>query len=196
MVAMTQMNKENPQSGFGSLRKTTFQLLAAMVIFISGLITGVCTTMFLIKDKVVWMGSAPTKPTASAITQEITDKFDLSDEQAKKVEDIFEEVVKSVNSMREDYAAQMEASQKNTIEQMKQVLSDQQFSAWYEDFTRRINHGPSHEPGGGPGPGPGPGFGPGPEPGFGPEPGMGDGPPPPPPGEEEHRFLSEDMERP
>ena len=188
MVNTTHANKNNMQPQFVSLRRKSFQFLAAMIIFMSGLIIGACITLFSIKDKVMWMGPPPSPQTASAIAQEIQGKFNLTDEQTKKVEEIFETAVESVSAMRKASAVQMEQSRKNTIKQMRDVLSEEQFDAWLNDFTQRFRHGPDkfdHRPGPPPG---GPKFGPGPD--------FGNEPPPPPPDFEGPGFPDEDMDKP
>lgn len=151
-------------------KKPLVQVLAALVIFISGLIIGASLVLFTLQDKVTWKGPAPDKRLAMRLVDEVCERFDLSGEQAQKIEKIFAEAVETVSGLREDYETKVQASRESTIKQMKAVLTPEQYEEWVEDFMRQAERGPGHGPGG-----PGHGFMDGP-PDFDPD--FMDGPPP------------------
>jgi hypothetical protein len=115
--------------------------LIAAAIFVSGLVVGSCFTILLLKNRVIWKGPPPI-PVASAVAQEISQKYGLSQEQAKRVEAIFNEEFTAIDKIRKEFESSMESRKQNLINQMRQVLSDQQFNSWLQDYNRKFMHRP------------------------------------------------------
>jgi len=174
-------------------RQIYMQIIVGLVILFCGLVIGAGGALLQLKDKVVPIGP---RPPLDAIVEDIQTRYDLTPEQAKRVEEVFGTQRKTMQTLFDQFGQKIDAEFQKLNEEMKDILSPDQYARWEQDFRNRRDRGPGrHGPGrpssgrpgsGRPGPRrpgsgrPGPG-GPGPEgPGFG-EPGTEMFPPPPEP---------------
>jgi hypothetical protein len=134
-------------------KRIIIQAFVAIAIFISGIIAGSGGTIFLLKNKGILRPPGPHRPPrmmASEIAKEIGADYNLTEDQIKRVEQIFEKAGQSLEDLRQDFEEKMEAGKQQITAEMKQTLSPEQFEQWQQDFNAR--HG-QREPGpGGPHP--------------------------------------------
>jgi hypothetical protein len=137
------------------------------------------------------MFGEPPTPRVNDMVSRLREELLLSDDQAAKVKEIYQQRNDALQSIREKMGPQMKAEYDKLNDQMKQVLNPAQFQRWHERFEDLRNRMlPPPPPGGPRGPGgPGddfaphhPGEGPprGGPPHDGPPGGPPDGMPPPP----------------
>jgi hypothetical protein len=114
-------------------RQIALQTAMALIIFISGVVVGSGATLAFLKNKVLWMDRRPRRD-AAAISREIGSKYGLTDEQVRKVEEIFVTRLKARQEDRKEFGRRMEAGRQQLIAEMKEVLSPDQFDRWLKDF--------------------------------------------------------------
>jgi hypothetical protein len=177
----------------------------ALIIFVCGGATGFAVAMMRLRPPPSMMMMAPDPPVEDLVTR-LRVELMLSDEQAKRVEQIYQDRHDALRDIRQTMEPKLKAEYDKLDDQMKGVLNAEQYQRWSERFKNVRNRmlpppgGPGFRrgPGGPDGMGPdgmgpggprrgGPGFD-GPPPGGGPDGGPGDrpmrGPPgggPPPP---------------
>jgi hypothetical protein len=142
-----------------------------LVILICGNIIGAGTAVLWLKQYL------PPRPppdivAAERITLEMQDRYNLTEEQSRKVREIMQKSIEALDAIRRESQEQAEAQREKLRAEMKTVLAPDQFAQWLAHFEELgLRRGPPGGPGGGmgrPGMG-GPGMG---GPGMG-GPGMG-----------------------
>lgn len=169
-------------------------------IVVLGLVILVCGSVIGAGTAVLWLKPylPPPPPAAGAperIAGEMRARYDLNEEQARKVREIMQRSIEVMEAIHRDAQEKSEVEREKLRGEMKAVLTPEQFAQWLAQFERLgARRGPPGGPGGGPGGGPPgqgrPGMGrqgpgqypqPGLPPGQGPgggRPGMGGGPGP------------------
>jgi len=179
-----QASKPDVQPGAGHLpprgRRTWPMVVLGLVIVVSGAVIGAGTTVLLLKDRLARPPS-PGERSTDRIVEDLRGRYDLTDEQARKVREIMASSMDALEAIHRDAQSRAEASREKLRTEMKKVLTPEQFQRWELQFEslRPPRFGPPQGPPGRPPgaklPPPGGPFAPG---GAGPGPGR---PPPPPP---------------
>ena len=148
-----------------------------MIIFAGGGATGWGLSILYRPGPPMFMG--PPTPPVDDMVGRLREELLLTDDQARQVKDIYQQRNDALQAIREQMGPQLKSQYDKLSEQMKQVLTPQQFQRWHERFESiRSRMLPPPPPPGGRGPG-------GPErPGGWRGPGLPGGAPPnePPPG--------------
>jgi len=140
-------------------RQIYLQMIVGAVILFCGIVIGSGATLLHLKDRMIMRRP---RPPVTDIVEDIQSRYNLTDEQAEKVEDIFKRSRETMHALSEEFRKKIDAEfQKISIE-MKEILSPEQYERWENDFKSRRGgpggFGPGGPGRGGPGPG---GFGPG-----------------------------------
>jgi hypothetical protein len=132
------------------------QIIVGIVILSCGIVIGSGATLLRLKDKMIMRGPRPPLP---AIIEDIQNRYDLTQEQVEKVEDVLGRSRETMHTMFEQFREKTEAEFQKISAEMKEILSPEQYERWENDFKSR-RRGPGRFGPGRPGPGPGR-FGPG-----------------------------------
>ncbi len=80
------------------------------------------------------MFGEPPTPRVSDMVSRLREELLLSDDQAAKVKDIYQQRNEALQAIREKMGPQMKAQYDKLNEQMKEVLNPAQFQKWHERF--------------------------------------------------------------
>jgi hypothetical protein len=159
--------------GFRRLRLAKMIALAA-IIFAGGGATGWGVAIFFHPPPPMPM--APPAPPVNEMVNRLRDELLLSDDQVKRVEEIYSQRNEALQAIRRQMGPQLKSQYDELNRQMKEVLNPAQFRRWHERFENvREEMLPPPRRGFNPPGGP-PGGNPGPPPGLGPPGGMPPGP--------------------
>ncbi len=169
-----QASKPDVQPGAGHLpprgRRTWPMIVLGLVIVVSGAVIGAGTTVLLLRDRLARPPS-PGERTADRIVEDLRGRYDLTEEQARKVREIMASSMDALDAIHRDAQSRAEAAREKLRTEMKKVLTREQFQRWESQFEslRPPGFGPPQGPPGRPpggklpppgGPGPaGPGQG-------------------------------------
>jgi hypothetical protein len=82
------------------------------------------------------------------------DRYDLNEEQARKIREIMQRRLEAIEAIRRDAQEKSEAEREKLRDEMKTVLTPEQYTRWLERFEELgARRGPPGGPGGGPGQG-------------------------------------------
>ncbi len=214
MVDEMKPDSSAPRPRWPFTRRQMFaQIGVAVVILVSGMGIGTGGTILSLKDRIMWHFPPRRfddhRPDVNEIVNKWRTDYGLTDDQAQQVKGAFLASLATTRTIFEEFAQKQRAQQvKFAEEDMKTILTPEQYQKWHREFSEFKNRAerrwrPGERPGGpgghpgGPGehngrrPDHGPsrgdrGFGPPPGPGPGgpePAPGAGSLPLPPPPQE-------------
>jgi hypothetical protein len=130
------------------------QMIVGAIILFCGIVIGSGATLLHLKDKMIMRGPRPPLP---AIVEDIQSRYNLTEEQVIKVEEILGKGRETMRSLFEESRKKIEAEFQKISTEMKEILSPEQYEQWENDFRSR-RRGPGKFGPGGPRPG---GFGPG-----------------------------------
>jgi Spy/CpxP family protein refolding chaperone len=142
---------ENTQSESKPVRKAKSPWLLALVVtgavFLCGVVVGaVLTHGFLFRRAMNEFGP-PGFRTDVAVKQ-IRKDLDLSDEQAIKLEKLFEEHAENMNAIHKDVRPRVEAELESFRSKVEAILTPEQAKRWNEKFRSKMNEMlPPHPPG-------------------------------------------------
>ncbi len=186
-------------------RQIFAQIGVAALILISGMGIGTGGTILSLKDRIIWHPRHFERRRPPNLVKMWQTKYGLNDDQARQVGEALSKSWATTRTIFEEFAQKQRAEQAKFAEDMKTILTPEQYQGWYREFSEFRNRaegrgGPGGPPGGRPG---GPGehnggrkdhgpfrgdrdFRPPPEGSQGPDPAQGgkDFPPPPVPGPE------------
>ena len=114
-------------------RQVVLQVTMALIIFISGAVIGSGGTLAFRSNKVMWMDRRPRRD-AAAIARETGSRYGLTDEQIRKVENVFVTGLKARQEDHKEFGRRMEAGRQQLIAEMKEALLPEQFNRWLKDF--------------------------------------------------------------
>jgi hypothetical protein len=133
----------NPSSGKKRLshrRKQIYlQIIAGAVILFCGIVIGSGTALLHLKDRVVMRGPSPA---LNSIVKDIRARYDLTQEQAEQVEDVFGGRRKTLQSLFEEIGQKIDTEFEELSVEMKEILSPEQYERWERDFRTRRRPGP------------------------------------------------------
>ena len=171
--------------------RTWAMILVGLVIVASGVVIGAGATVLVVRNRLI-APPLPDEQQARAIAADLRRRYALTEDQARRVQDIMARRMAAVEAIRQESHEKTTAEHDKLRVEMKEVLTPDQFQQWEDHFDSLRPPGfppPPGQKGGPPGkgrPGKGPEFGPGedrPMPrGQGPGPGRGPGQPMPPGG--------------
>lgn len=128
------------------------QLTVGVVILFCGIVIGSGATLLRLKDRMIMPGPRPPLPD---IVQDIQGRYDLTQEQVEKVEDILGRGRETMHTLFEESRQKIEAEFQKISVEMKEVLSPEQYEQWENDFRSRRRGPGRYGPPGGPRPRPG-----------------------------------------
>ncbi len=113
-------------------KRTFLWIIYAGIILISGIAIGVGGTILLVKYNIIWIDHK-FKNTA-AITEEISTKYGLDQQQTKQVEGVLNRAFEQRQLRREETNKERYEEAQILIAEMNDVLNPQQFERWNKDF--------------------------------------------------------------
>jgi Spy/CpxP family protein refolding chaperone len=167
------------------MRSTTTKILAGLLLFASGAVTGYFGSRLLAERGRFALFHGDPRHFSEMVVRRMSEDLDLSTEQQEKLRPIVLNTGDELAKIRREQEPKVRETIDKSIEATKAILTPEQrekLTALMERLEQRRKAmerfgPPPGEPGMGPPPGPPPGEG-----GFPPPPrGFGDGPPPPPP---------------
>ncbi|MGA2914432.1 MAG: hypothetical protein ABSE89_00170 [Sedimentisphaerales bacterium] len=108
------------------------RIITAAIILISGILIGAGGTILLAKNNIIWISHKHKDP--AGITKEITEKYGLTQQQTKRVEEIINKAFEQRKSDDEEMDKKHDIYFQIVIAEMKEVLTPEQFERWNTDF--------------------------------------------------------------
>lgn len=112
--------------------KIGIKILCFLIILISGIIIGICTTVQLVKHKVIWVNV--THKDVNEITRKITVNYDLTSQQTEQVHQILERAFERRKLRDAELTRKREESAQIVISEMNSVLTPEQYTKWLQAF--------------------------------------------------------------
>jgi len=128
--------QSNPHPHKNRRTQLSLQIIVAAVIFASGIIVGAGGTILLVRHKVLWIHHYHKE--AASIALQIKARYNLTEQQTKKVEDVFTRAFESRKAVRSQLQTKFDAEREKLVSEMKAVLTPQQFEKWHIDFQKRL----------------------------------------------------------
>jgi hypothetical protein len=113
-------------------KQIALRILCGLIILTSGIAIGAGGTMLLAKNNIIWIRHK--HKDAAAITKELSEKYDLNQQQTKQVEEIINRAFEQRKLYDEEMDKRREADVQIFIADMKEVLTPEQFERWNKDF--------------------------------------------------------------
>lgn len=126
-------------------RQIVLQIVVGMVILACGVIIGFSIAVLLYKNKIV-PPPGPRPPTR-AVIEDMEARYNLTPEQAKKVEAAFSKRRETLRTLFEEFRTKSEAEFKTLSTEIKKILTPEQYVRWEQDFKRQRRPGPPWERG-------------------------------------------------
>lgn len=108
--------------------------ICAVVILLSGIAIGIGTTILLAQNRFINIEHSHKTP--EGITKEISKKYNLNAQQTTQVQTLLTDMFTKGKLRRDAMDAQRDADTEIMIAQMKQILTDEQFAKWNENFAK------------------------------------------------------------
>ncbi len=130
-----------------SRRQLLTQVVVAGVILVSGIGIGAGGTILTLKDRIVWHipSPPPDRPPnrgpdgGGGIVEMLRTKYSLSDEQVEKVRALFAARLEQTRTRRKQLNDAEDAERKQLIEDMKPILTTEQFEQWSTDYQKMLD---------------------------------------------------------
>ena len=119
-------------------KRIVFQILVALIIFISGIVVGSGGAIAILKNMGILQPPRPPHIPASEIAKEIGADYDLTKNQILEVERIFEKAGLYLESLRQEFDDNMELRKQQLIAEMKTVMPPEKFEKWRDDMNARF----------------------------------------------------------
>jgi len=125
-------------------RQFVVQLIVAAVIFASGTVVGAGGIVIMVKQRVIRIDLQ--KRDAAAIAAKLKATYGLNQEQTGKVEGFIKNIMDARKLLRQEMDTKFALERTKLVNDMKTVLSAEQFSRWHRDFQDKV--GQTHDRGG------------------------------------------------
>jgi hypothetical protein len=131
-----------PQPG----RQTWPLVLLGLVILVCGTAIGAGAAVLWLKDRL----AGPPRPDRATpeIVRDLRSRYDLSEDQAKRVNDIMEHRIEALEAIRREAQQKFEAEHEKLRAEMKSVLTAEQYEQWLAHFESLRDRPPGPPPGG------------------------------------------------
>lgn len=118
-------------------RRTWLMVVLGMVILLSGMVIGGGLTVFWLQKKLLYMIHHPEDAPAT-IAAHVQSKFDLSDEQAEKIEQILRTRQKVIQAIRREFQPKIMAELEVARDEVAAVMPPEKAREWqtYYDTMR------------------------------------------------------------
>ncbi|MFA5292112.1 MAG: hypothetical protein WC496_03665 [Phycisphaerae bacterium] len=113
-------------------KKITIFFLWGLVILVSGIIIGAGATVLMVKQRIIWINK-PSKD-ANEITQMISEKYGLSEQQTQQVQQVFDKAFQKRKQYVQEQDQRRETDTQTMITEMNSILTPEQFEKWNKDF--------------------------------------------------------------
>ena len=125
-------------------RQLLMQAVVAVVILASGIGIGAGGTILVLKDRIVWHlpshfmdRSRGLRPDGN-IVEMLRTQYGLSDEQVEKVKTLFATRLEATRARWKELNTAEQAEREELVQDMKGILTPDQFEKWHADFIRMI----------------------------------------------------------
>jgi hypothetical protein len=108
-----------------------------VLILIFGIIIGAGGTFLRFKDKILIQQTGPVGPNPQHIIQDMRAKLSLSEEQVKKIEELFHQQGQAWQEFSKKTSEFQKARWEEVIAGMKAILTPEQSSAWQKEMDER-----------------------------------------------------------
>lgn len=143
-----------PDTSSRSRRRTALIMLMGLVIFASGAVVGIGSTILFLHYKMTRMRRNP-HAMHREFAERIRDRLDLTEEQTRRVETILREHHEQLMTLHREMHPRLESSFEQMRADVADVLTPQQASRWSRDFHAIFPMGPPRSNGMPPPPPPG-----------------------------------------
>jgi len=140
-------------------RQIFAQIGVAAVILISGMGIGTGGTILALKDRIIWRRPRFDPPRPPNLVKMWQTEYALSEDQTRQVEETLSKSWATTRTIFGEFAQRQQAEQAKFVEDMKTILTPEQYEKWHRAFSEFKNRAerrwrPGGPPGGRPG-GPG-----------------------------------------
>jgi len=119
-------------------RQIRLQILAGVVVLLSGVVVGSGGTILLLGDRIMWRPRPHKRRTPAALAEKFRSKYGLNEQQTGKIREILTRGFKQREMIHQQMEQKDRQQRQEFIEQMQQVLTPEQFERWKRDFEARI----------------------------------------------------------
>ena len=119
-----------------SKRRAIQLILLGLVTLASGVIIGAGAVTLIYKDRIFRPGPGMGRGHLELVG-DMRAKYNITDEQAVKLNDIFKQQFESMQSFRRETEQEMDYHRKGLIAEVKEVLADEQFEKWLKKMNER-----------------------------------------------------------
>jgi hypothetical protein len=123
-------------------RQLLMQVAVAVVILASGIGIGGGGTILALQDRIVWKIPSPPpeqgRPPRPDVLEMLRTKYDLSDGQVEKVKTLFAQRLEAARERRRQVDAIEQAEREKLVEDMRPILTSEQFERWHADYVNMI----------------------------------------------------------
>jgi hypothetical protein len=133
----------HPRRSFNR-RQLLMQAVVAVVILVSGIGIGAGGTILALKDRIVWHLPSPPSDRPPGprpdfdIVKQLSVQYGLSDEQTQQVKDVFAKRLEATRARWKELNTAEQAEREELVQDMKGILTPDQFERWRADFTRMM----------------------------------------------------------
>jgi hypothetical protein len=118
------------------------QIATGIIIVLSGIVIGSGGTILVLKDRITWHDSPLKGRDPSTMAKQWKATYDLSEEQAEKVEKISTKRLKTRRALTEEFTQRIASERDKFVTEVETVLSPDQFQRWKNDFEERAKKRP------------------------------------------------------
>jgi len=124
-------------------RQVLIQSLLALAILGSGIIIGSAATFLTFKNRIYpHPGRGPRD--AKFFSEKMSEDLGLTEEQTRKIKEIFERRAKDLQQVRKKFETQIPQERQKLFDEIEQVLTPEQMEKWKKEFKKR-RHDPHSE---------------------------------------------------
>jgi hypothetical protein len=114
-------------------RPAWFMVLMGLAIVFSGAIIGAGTTVLMLHSRLI-APPPPGEKMADAVTEDLRHRYNLTDEQARRVHEVMVRSMATVEAIHEEARDKVGAEHDRLRGEMKEILTPEQFDRWQAHF--------------------------------------------------------------
>ncbi|NQV33514.1 MAG: hypothetical protein HQ515_12550 [Phycisphaeraceae bacterium] len=118
------------------------QIATGIIIVLSGIVIGSGGTILFLKDRIMWHDNPLRGRDPSTMAKQWKATYDLSDEQAEKVEKIATKRLNTRRALTEEFTQRIASEREQFVAEVETILSPEQFQRWKNDLEERGKNRP------------------------------------------------------
>ncbi len=136
-------------------RQTVRTVLLSAFILLFGVVIGAGGVYLWLNERIMSPQPDPSDHAQMAqhIVSRMKDRYGLTDEQVGRVERVFARQFEAMAQWRQGLDSKIDQTRKQMVEEVRQILTEEQFGQWEKKFQDRMGRWRGRRPGGSGGPG-------------------------------------------